>query len=502
MDRQGGSSTAKGTARDAGWTALATLLGTALRLLAALAATHILGAAAFGTYTLARSVALVAGMAASVGLSPGVLPFVARARRQDDLAALRALVRSSWLITGGVASLLAAALFLAAPWLAERAFDDPELTSVLEALSPFVLLLALLTVNLAVVQGLMRIKAQAWIERVVVLAVTVLVLALTWVAGWGMTGVVAATLAGPLVGLALAIRLVRKLVPGVFAVGVETSSWPTRELAAESWPLMGSRLFTLAIVWMDVILMGVFRSPEEVGVYGLCARLAPLVILVHESIAPSFAARLSALHSEGDWDGIGKLYRLTGRWSLWSGLVLGGVLILAGPPLLALFGPEFATGVSVLVVLTVGRMFMAAGGLSARMLVLTGKGRLNLVNTGALLACNLVLDILWIPEHGGWGAAWATAIAILLGKALQVGQVAVIYRLVPWTSRSLVALVATGAMFAVCWPWRAGPGVVAGWLLPLVVFVAGSAVVFARFGMADEDREVVAAARRRIGGGR
>ena len=59
---------------------------------------------------------------------------------------------------------------------------------------------------------------------------------------------------------------------------------PLAELFSTSWPLMGVSTLAFVLMWMDVLLMGVFRGSEEVGVYNACARLAVTVLLLHEAV--------------------------------------------------------------------------------------------------------------------------------------------------------------------------------------------------------------------------
>jgi O-antigen/teichoic acid export membrane protein len=494
----GGAAPADRPARDAAWSTLATVAGTGLRTLSVLIATRMLGAAGFGTYTLGRILVTMLGVVSTLGLAPGLLPFLASARRDGDLPRLRALARSSWRLAALTAAVGGALLWALAPWLAQHAFHDPALAGVLRGLAALAGLAALGSVTFTILQAFQRVRAAVLIEQLLVLGVTVVALLVAWWADWGMAGVVGASLLAPLLGLLVALQLARQLVPGLLQAAAPAAAPAHAELLAACWPIMGASLVALAVGWLDVLLVGVFRDAREVGIYGSCARLATVVVLVHESVGPVFAARLSQLHAERDPAAIGRLYQLTGRWSLWSALIVGWAFVLWRRELLGLFGPEFVEGAPVLGLLVLSRVLLASSGMCARLLALTGRQRSNFLNAALMLVANAALDVLWIPAHGALGAAAAACASIALGKALQVVEVWRFYRILPWSGRGLLALPATAALAGAA--HLAGDGLHAvPWWIAAALFAAAGALLYVLLGADDEERAALRAARQRRG---
>jgi len=485
-------------ARDAAWSTLGTVVGLGLRTVSVVVCTRVLGAAGFGTYTLARVVTTVLGVVAGLGLSPGLLPFVAAARRDGDAARLAALVRTAWRMAALAALACAALAWLLAPWLASRAFEEPELAPMLRVLAVLIVPAALATTTLAVAQACQRVRASVWIDQVLAASLTLLALLATWWLGLGVAGVLAATLLGPLVGLGVAAALVARLVPGVaHAQPPAASRVRAGELLAASWPNLGASLLWLGGSWLDVLLLGVFRDAREVGIYGGCTRLATVVVLVHESVGPVFAARLEHLRAQGDPVAIGRLYRQTGRWSLWSALAVGWMVMLWGRELLGLMGAEFVEGLPVLGVLVLEGVLLASSGMSTRMLVLTGRQRSNFLNAVLMVACCLALGLAWIPDHGALGAAAATCATIALGKVLQVVEVRLYHGVLPWSTRGLLALPATGALAALAWALRAPLAHSVGVWVSAAGFGVACVLLYVLLGADEEERAALAALRRR-----
>ena len=482
----------------AGGTLLAHVLGTGLRYCGALLTTRLLGLAAFGSFTLATTLTSVLSIVSAVGLSPGVLPFVAAARRSGDPARLTAVVRAAWRISASASLLVAVALWALAPWLAQSVFDDPQLGQMLRVLAVMVVFAALSTVTLALVQAFMGIHEQAWIERVLTVAVAIVGLLLTWALGLGVAGVLGATVLASVVGLLAGLQRLSRRVPGALSRGTPCAPLPTRALLAESWPLLGSSMLAFALLWMDVLLMGVFRDRSEVGVYGACARLAPAILMVHDSIGPVFLAHLSELFVGRDWPGIRALYKLSGRWSLWSGTIGSAVLMVWAAPILGLFGPDFVAGAPVLVVLAASRLATTSTGMCGRMLAVTGRARIVMINMILLVGCNLALDLWWIPLHGAMGAAAATCPSIALVNLVGTIEVWMLYRVHPWTRRSVLGVLGVALLAALAWPLRAGWGGELGWLLPLALFALLSAGLYLAWDLGEEDRALLRAIRGRL----
>lgn len=488
-------------AREAGGTWIALVLNAGLRFVAAFLAARILGASGFGTLTLALTVTGIGGVISGLGLSPGLLPFLSRARGRGAATEVRALARASILLAVTSSAAVGAIVFSSASWLGEAAFRNPDLPAVLRALTPLVPIAALTAVLATFLQGFLAVKERAWIENVVVTGVTVGSLAACWALGLGRAGVVAAMLAGPIAGIVCASWLFFRLAPRATGPSPRAEPVPARSLLASSWPLMGTSMLLFLLTWSDVVILGLFRDAGEVGVYGVCARLVTAVLLFHESVGQVFLPRMSDLFAAGDRAGMDRLYRLTSRWAIWPAMVAACSLILWRREILGLFGPGFALGAAPLVVLASAKAIAACTGMSGRVFAVTGRARLNLCNLLLMVAANVALNFAWVPRFGAIGAAAATCVSLCGVKILQVAQVGLLFRLLPWDRKTLVPVVGIGALasgFAAFVPQLDGSR---SWPVSLAAFCACCAALFLVRGVSDDEREVWLAVRARLSRG-
>jgi O-antigen/teichoic acid export membrane protein len=485
-------------AREAGGAWAAELLNGGFRYASAFFAARILGVSDFGAFSLALAVTGIGVVASGLGLSPGVLPFLSRARRSGGQTEIAALVRASLLLTAVASLVVFAVVFASAPWLSRSVFRMPELSGVLKALSPLIVLGTVFGTLATFLQGFLAVKERAWIEKVLAAGLTGVGLALGWIFGWGWPGVVVALLAGPAVGIACAAALLANLSQGALRSPPAHERLPTGELLAYSWPLLGTSVLIVLLSWSDVLLMGIFRDAREVGVYGLSARLAAGVLLFQESIGQVFLPRLSDLYAAEDHDGMRHLYHLTSRWAIWPALVAASALVLWGRDLLAVFGPGFAGGAAPLAVLAAAKAVGGSTGMSGRVFAVTGRSRLHLLNLMLMVACNIVLSLLWIPRHGAMGAAWAIFASLAAVSFLQVIQVRVLFGLLPWDRNCLVPIGGIIVLALGFLPLRHGFGGPFGWLLPLALFAVACLGLFLAWGVRGEERAVWQAMRSRM----
>ena len=474
--------------RQVSFTVLASVVGMALRYVAAVLTTRILGVALFGSYVQAQTIAQLLSMTATLGLVPGVVPSVARARLDDDAPRLRAVVRATWAVTLVASLITASAVVLLAPWLARAVYDDPALEPILRWFGPIIVLTAVMLGSLAIAQGFKAMRAHALIEKVVTVVATLAGLAAAWSLELGLVGVLTATLLGPAAGLICSVGFVRARVPGALSAGAPTAPLPAWPLIRTCWPLLGSALVAFALSSVNVVLLGVLNEPVEVGVYGAAARMLPVVFIVHQSAAQLFYAHASERFVAGDMEGLGALYKRTGRWSIWSATGAALMFVVWGGEILGLFGPEFTAGGPTLAMLALGHASTAMTGSCGKALIAMGRVRQNMINVIVMLSLNTALSLLWIPEHGAYGAACATMAALTAVRLAQAAQVWWSFGIHPWSLDSGVALLAAGAVCAFAQPIHDALGGILGWVGALLVLAAGWLVLYAIFGLGPEDR--------------
>jgi O-antigen/teichoic acid export membrane protein len=199
-----------------------------------------------------------------------------------------------------------------------------------------------------------------------------------------------------------------------------------RPLANAFWRFSGPRAlsgaFAVAVLWLDVVLVGAFGSSEEAAVYGATSRYVTLAAFAALAVTQAVSPQLSALLASEDRAGARRLYQASTGWLVALVWPVHLTLILFGAVLLRLFGAGYGGGGAVLVILGVAGLVGTGVGPVDVVLLMAGKSGWNLATTALALAVNVVLNVLLIPTWGVTGAAVAWSASILCTNLIPLAQ--------------------------------------------------------------------------------
>jgi O-antigen/teichoic acid export membrane protein len=181
---------------------------------------------------------------------------------------------------------------------------------------------------------------------------------------------------------------------------------------------IGSRAFSA----LDTIVLGFFVVSGLIGVYEAAWNLASVLAVFATAISQSVLPEISRADSVGDSDHVvGVLDDAVSYTGLF--LIPGGVgALVIGERVMAIYGPEFARGAEVLVLLVAARLAYAYTEQFISALSAVDRPDLTFRVNGAFLAANVAGNVILVAAVGWYGAAIAT-----LGSALIALVVAVRY---------------------------------------------------------------------------
>ncbi len=240
-------------------------------------------------------------------------------------------------------------------------------------------------------------------------------------AGLGLDGWEALLLAAALLAAVLALQAVIALRRG-FAVlprfrGVKTY-W-RRHGTLSRWFLYGAVIDVIALN-ADTVLVGLFVSPEQAGVYFNAFRTAGLMTLIGYAVTLALAPMLARHYHEGDIAKAQLFTSLSVLAGFFASLCFFVFFLVFGGTVMGLFGDGFAEGWPILIVLSVGLLVEAAIGPSRTVMMMTGQERAYVLVFGAITAAGLALQAVVLPHYGLLGAA-LVAMAARIVSQLVIG---------------------------------------------------------------------------------
>jgi O-antigen/teichoic acid export membrane protein len=210
--------------------------------------------------------------------------------------------------------------------------------------------------------------------------------------------------------LVLNKKLAEKTPPGPKTYEVKT--WLTISL-----PMVAVEGFYSLLTYSSILLLQIFQSPNEIAVYYAAEKTLALVAFVHFSVAQSTANKFSHYHVAGDRENLSATLDHAIKLSFWPSLAATVLVLLAGIPLLWLFGRDFVAGYPLMFIFAVGMLARAAVGPLAAFLNMVGQQRACAAVFAGAFALNVVLCLILIPWLGTMGAAISISTALVFESA-------------------------------------------------------------------------------------
>lgn len=377
-----------------------------------------LGTDGYGVYSYAFALLTLLVVFAELGMPTLILREIAAYQSQEDWAHMRGiLVRSIQVVilSSIIIAMIAALVLNQIDMWNSIAQSETLIWAVI--LLPFV---ALSKVIVAAVQGLQHVVRAQSVEMLVRPTLVLLCIGTIFyfypdmrVPQYAM----AIQLVIAVVILFLAGGLLRRYVPQ--QIQVTPTKYQTHQWLASAVPLTLIGGAGMVNSQTDILMLGFFRTPGEVGIYRVAVQGAALVAFGLQAANVVIAPQFARLYAQGDYDRLQRLVTKSARVILLAALPVAVTFILAGGVIAAwVFGKEFMQSQTPMAVLAAGQLVNAAMGSVGFLLNMTRHER-DVARTLFITAgLNIILNFFFIPLYGMTGAAIATSISLVLWNIL------------------------------------------------------------------------------------
>ena len=418
-------------AKTAGGTFLFQILYLASGFITTLLLTRWIGAEGLGAYNFVTSWMLLVVILVIFGLEDYLVRETAAARgRQDPQAAARLWNFSrGFILTFSLTAV--ACLYCLLPWLK---FEDPSLRPTFMVGPIMIPLLC----TIAIYRGRFRANKQI-IKSLIpenlirpILQMTIIGLLLWSATPGNPASALLINVGTTFVAMLFCILAAHRANSKTIAPSRADMSSPTKAdffpgylKASKTW-LMGSLPFVvitgISIINQrtDRLMLGALQDIKSVGLYSVAVQMAMIVSFtllgLNQAIAPLVAER----HDANRGQELQKsLIQATNIATLGS-LLIFAALVVFGPIVLAIFGPDFSDSYLPMIIIAVGHILNVATGPVGTILSMSRQERFVGISILASVVCNILLNYLLIPQYGVNGAAIATAVSVGVWNLLMV----------------------------------------------------------------------------------
>jgi O-antigen/teichoic acid export membrane protein len=211
--------------------------------------------------------------------------------------------------------------------------------------------------------------------------------------------------------LSLAIISLYKAVKVLNGITFKSKTNPWYFLK-ESFPMMISGVILIFLGWADIFVLGIYESEATIGVYHVALKIAAITSFSLHALNSILAPKIAQSFHNGDEYGYKKMITFTTKFNFFITLFIVFAIIVLHKVVLGVFGEEFLSGATVLIILCVGQLINSLSGSVGIILQMAGhqKAYQNIVLIALLL--NIILNFILTPIYGAIGAAIATVISI------------------------------------------------------------------------------------------
>lgn len=372
--------------------------------------------AGYGVYAYVLAVVTVLSIPAQVGLPNLVIRETAKAQANADWSRMRGLWRWASFAVGALSLFLAVAALIAVALLAKR-FSPSQIDT---------FLLGIILIPLAAL-GNLRGAALRGLRHTVIGQLPEAVLR----PGFQFLLVLAAISYFSPARLSPPVAMALNVIAATLSFGIGAALlWRARpaEIKANPKPAYASRAWLAASLPLalisgiqlvdqniDVLVLGLFRSHAEVGIYKIVYTGASLVTFIMQPTSLVISPHIARLYAQGDLKGLQRIMTLSTRAILFCAAPAALVLVIFGGLILHLvFGADYIAGRLPLAILAIAQLANAATGCVTASLIMTGHEKDAALGVGIGALINTLLDFTLIPHFGMAGAACASATSVLI----------------------------------------------------------------------------------------
>lgn len=371
---------------------------------------HYYGAKGMGIYSLALSVLGILELFGTMGFKTSVLRFVGQFSAENNHHKIKSLYKKVLELIVPISFILAIALFFFSRKIAVSVFHNEALIIPFQIISLIIPVNSINAINIELIRGLRNIPLSEYLRNLnePLLNIPLLLIISLFLANYYVPIITfsLAIIGSFLISTFYVIKRTRS-----FSIDIEKSLSKT-ELLKISSPMMITAFSFLVMGRIDTIMLGMFSTTENVGIYNIALKIASVTSFILYAINTISAPKFSELYWSKDMENLRKVVRFSSKLIFVFSFPILLAFIIFPKFFMGIFGIEFIAGRYALIFLTMGQFVNASSGSVGIFLNMTGKQRIfrNIILTATSI--NIALNYILIPKYGINGAAIATMISM------------------------------------------------------------------------------------------
>lgn len=264
----------------------------------------------------------------------------------------------------------------------------------------------------------------------------------------------------------------------IFSVSRVTRKFKKKIVILGSYVFAGQIIFILSQV-MDSIFIASLIGLTQTGIFALASFIANLIQIPQRSIVSITLPALSQAWKDKDMIEIDRIYKRSSINLLLAALfIFGGIWLNIGDAFRLLhIQSEYATGITVIFILSISRLIDAGTGVNAQIIATSTQWRFEFMTGVILLLLILPLNYILIKKIGIEGSAYANLISFSIYNAIRYGFLWKRYNLQPFSNKTTLSILLGVAAYFISYllfrDMQGWMGVIFRSVLFSIIFFAG-----------------------------
>lgn len=368
------------------------------------------GAGALGSFVLAQTILMISAIIGRLGLDTALVRFISAAFSMNQLSKLRKTYFLSLTLVIGTSLLVSLLVFLGARWISVEILKKPNMVTYIRAAAVGITPLAMLFIHSESFRGLKKIVYYSIFRNMTIPLISSIVLLIFYYLNFqqGLFPLYSHLLAIFILS-AVSLLLWQKNMPPAQisgAVNVNPNS-----LLRVSLPMLLSSSMAYIMQWTSVLILAIYVTEREIGIYNVANKISLVTSISLFAINSMAAPMFAELFAKGNMRKLEKVVHRSTRLIFLSSTPVLLIFLIFPTFFLQIFGAEYMTGKSALILLTLAQFINACSGSVGVIMKMTNEQKAfqNIIIVAMLI--NICLNLMLVPIMGIKGAALSSLIS-------------------------------------------------------------------------------------------
>lgn len=374
-----------------------------------------LGSHDYGVLSLGMAIFSFLNAFSLLGLDEGIIRFVSYFKGKNDLDSLKGTIYYSFKTILSTSIFFSILLIIFSDFISENIFNEYELTKVLFFMALALPFSVIGQIFLSSFRAFQKAQYEVLIKELLEKSSRLLITFLLILAGFKLMGALIGFVSGMLIMASASIYFFNKKIINIFNNHIQFKD-NRKELLNFSLPLLFKNFMWFIVAWTDVLMIGYFRTPSDVGVYNIALPTANLIITPAFGIMYLFLPVITELYSKNQIKDIENIYKRISKYIMLIDIpIFMTLFVLSKETITLFFGHEYINAAIPLVILSIGYLLYSLSDISVNILSVLKKTKTIFAISSLFALSNIILNLILIPKFGIVGASIGTSISFIIG---------------------------------------------------------------------------------------